>query len=130
MKILTLIIKQRWFDEIMSGKKTIEYREVKPTNYKKLIETDEEGYIKEVPDSEVSPYYPKKYDAIRFYVGYAKDRDTALVKVKEVENKAILNDKGEFIYSGDPNGEDFWVYSENQYHLGEVVEKTHNHRAK
>jgi hypothetical protein len=30
MEILKIVIKKEWFDEIASGKKKIEYREVKP----------------------------------------------------------------------------------------------------
>lgn len=32
MKVLTLIIKKKWFDAILSGEKTTETREVRPTN--------------------------------------------------------------------------------------------------
>ena len=35
MNILTLSIKQKYFDEILAGKKTHEYREIRPTNAKK-----------------------------------------------------------------------------------------------
>ncbi len=34
MKTLTLVIKQKWFDMIMSGEKTSEYRELTPYNAK------------------------------------------------------------------------------------------------
>ena len=37
MNILTLSIKQKYFDEILAGKKTHEYREIRPTNAKKYI---------------------------------------------------------------------------------------------
>ena len=37
MNILTLSIKQIYFDEILAGKKTHEYREIRPTNAKKYI---------------------------------------------------------------------------------------------
>lgn len=39
MNILTLSIKQKYFDEILAGKKTHEYREIRPTNAKKYITT-------------------------------------------------------------------------------------------
>lgn len=80
MKTLNLILKQVYFDQILKGEKKFEYREVKPTTVKKLVELDEEGYEKE---DEYGNAIPVKYDAIRFYVGYAKDRDTMLVKVKD-----------------------------------------------
>jgi hypothetical protein len=47
MKILNLIIKQFYFDEIIAGRKTQEFREIKPTTEKKYIEIDEEGYAVE-----------------------------------------------------------------------------------
>ena len=135
MKTLTLIIKQHWFDKIMSGEKTVEYREVTPNNCKKLIEIDDEGFIIE-PDASVKdeegmqkPAIPKKYDAIRFYVGYNKDRDSALVEVKDVDCYAIKDENGKFIYEGDPKGADFWVYTMVKYYLGKIIEKKHNHRA-
>lgn len=40
MKILTLIIKQKWFDAILSGEKTVETREVRPTNTKYISYRD------------------------------------------------------------------------------------------
>lgn len=128
MKILTLIIKQKFFDEIVNGRKTIEYRDVTRTSAKKLVLTDENGRLIENQESDVSPYYPKEYDAIRFYVGYQKERDTALFKVKKIVNKAILTDDGKFIYDGDPQSADFFVFSVNEYYLGEAIEVKHKNK--
>ena len=47
MKTLTLVIKQKWFDLIMSGEKTSEYRELTPYNANRLSELDEDGYLTE-----------------------------------------------------------------------------------
>ncbi len=44
MKVLNLILKQKYFDAIMCGQKVQEFREVKPTTIKKLLQLDEEGY--------------------------------------------------------------------------------------
>lgn len=79
MKILNLIIKQVYFDQILAGTKTQEFREVKPTTINKLLQQDAEGY--EVED-ENGNALPIEYDAIRFFVGYNKNRDSALVEVK------------------------------------------------
>ena len=84
MKVLNLIIKQEYFDEIISGEKKQEFREVKPTTVKKLIQLDEEGYERE---DEYGNAIPVEYDAIKFAVGYRKDRDTALVEVKGVHSE-------------------------------------------
>ena len=41
---LYLAIKQVFFDEIIAGTKTKEYREIKNTTYKKYLECDEDGF--------------------------------------------------------------------------------------
>lgn len=93
MKILTLNIKKVWFDEIMAGRKVIEYRELKQSTLGKYT------WVR----SEDGKRYLKKYDAIRFYVGYNKDRLSALIEVIDTtfdgENQVV------------------------EYHLGKVLEK-------
>lgn len=71
LKVLTLNIKEVYFKEILSGKKTIEYRELKQTTLNKYTYVDEAD----------GKRYLRRYDAIRFYVGYHKDRDSGLVQV-------------------------------------------------
>ena len=74
MKVLTLNIKKVYFDEIMNGTKKIEYRELKQTTlnrYTYLDETDGKRYL-------------RRYDALRLFVGYHKDRESALVEVKDI----------------------------------------------
>lgn len=44
MNILTLIIKQKFFDEILSGKKTQEFREIRPNTQSKYCRLDAERY--------------------------------------------------------------------------------------
>ena len=39
MNILTLSIKQKYFDEILAGKKTHEYREIRPTTQRSISPT-------------------------------------------------------------------------------------------
>lgn len=90
MKILTLIIKQIYFDQILSGEKTKEFREIKQSTEKKyIIYTG-------------LKHKPIVYDAIRFYVGYNTNRDTALVAVK---NASV----------------DYFM-SEITYHLGDILD--------
>lgn len=71
MKILTLIIKKVYFDEIMSGEKKIEYRELKQTTLNKYTYLDESD----------GKRYLRRYDALHFYVGYESDRESAIVEV-------------------------------------------------
>lgn len=121
MKILTLIIKQRYFDAILQGRKVQEFREIRPTNEKRYVQFDERGQL--VLDGN-DCCVPVKYDAIRFYVGYAKDRDTALVEVKSAFTQVLVDDKGQPI-SYDYDGEDYWA-EQVVYNLGRVLE--HNIR--
>lgn len=117
MKILTLIIKREFFDRILSGEKTQEFREIRPNTQKKYCELDEEGYCKEVDGI----LQPRKYDAIQFYVGYNKDRESALVEVKgarielfEDENHNLI----EYEYNGEP-----YLAAQVVYDLGRVIDK-------
>ena len=118
LKTLNLIIKQEFFDQILAGTKTQEFREVKPTTYKKLIELDEDGYDAEDENGNAIPI---KYDAIRFYVGYAKNRDTALVEVLSATSEIFVDENQEpIIY--EYKGEEWWA-QQVTYNLGKVLDK-------
>lgn len=117
MDILKLIIKQKFFDEILSGKKTQEFREIRPNTQSKYCQLDAEGYCIE-KDGVI---LPRHYDAIQFYVGYNKDRASALVKVTgakielfEDENHNLI----EYTYKGDT-----YLAAQIVYDLGDVIEK-------
>ena len=131
MKILNLIIKQVYFDEIMAGSKVQEFREVKPTTVKKYIQIDEEGYQKEDEDGNSVPI---EYDAIRFFVGYNKDRDSALVKLESAYTEMFVDENDEFItyqYGIDENDEPLIWYAEQiVYNLGEILEKNIHKKGK
>ena len=120
-KILTLIIKQKYFDAILQGRKVQEFREIRPTNEKKYVQFDEKGNL--VLD-ENDCCVPVHYDAIRFYVGYHADRDTALVEVQSAYTQVLVDDKGKPI-SYDYDGEEYWA-EQVVYNLGRVLE--HNIR--
>lgn len=120
MKILTLIIKQSYFDEIIAGKKTEEYREVKPTTSSKYIYyVDEEGnqYKPSALPPEDVPLDLMliEYDAIQFYVGYNADRDSALVEVVD----AVLDIYEEETY--EYKGKEY-MFSVITYKLGKILE--------
>lgn len=72
--ILSLVIKEVYFKQILTGEKTIEYRELKPTRLGSYTWLDKDG-----------TRYLKKFDAIRLYVGYHKDRDSALIEVLDTK---------------------------------------------
>lgn len=121
MKTLTLIIKQCFFDEIIKGTKTQEFREVKPTTISRLLQLDEEGYEVEDKDGNAVPIH---YDAIQFYVGYAKNRASVLVEVKSAFCQIPLENGEPIIYEfgTDKHGNPLtWVVETVVYNLGKVL---------
>lgn len=94
LKVLTLNIKDVFYKEVLDGSKTIEYRELKQTTLNKYT------YI----DQADGKRYLRRYDAIRFYVGYHKDRDSALVQITDT------------VYNTSSGNVEF--------HLGHILEKT------
>ncbi len=91
LKVLTLNIKKVFFDEIIKGEKKIEYRELKQTTLNKYTYLDESD----------GKRYLRRYDALHLFVGYNKDRESALVQVKDITyNEGVV-----------------------EYHLGMILEK-------
>lgn len=121
---LYLPIKQVYFDEIIAGTKTAEYREVKDTTATRYLQTDKQGYLiadPDVPGSEDCvyiddynngrfPYLVKPYKYLSLAVGYAKERDTAIVEVVGHSFEAHLIEENKYA---------LWVIA---YHLGRIVE--------
>ena len=73
--ILSLNIKQIYFDQIISGDKKEEFRELKQSKlsmYTWLDEAENKRYL-------------RRFDALRLYVGYRRDRASALVEVVNTE---------------------------------------------
>jgi len=64
MKILHLTLKKKWFDMILSGEKTEEYREIKPYWNKRL---------------------PKIYTHIKFRNGYNTDSPEMIIELLGIE---------------------------------------------
>ena len=123
MKTLNLIIKKVYFDKIINFKKKQEFREVKHNTIKKLIQIYEDGY--EVED-ENGNSIPIKYDAIQFYVGYNKDRDSALVEVKDEYCEIFVDENNEPITYEEGTDKDgnplVWVAEQVVFNLGKVLE--------
>lgn len=119
MKILTLIIQQQYFDEILAGTKTEEYREVKPTTVNRyIVYVDKNGkrYKPSALPADVKAGIEViKYDAIQLYVGYHTKRDSALIEIKDTEIEVYKKDT--FIYKGRKHNA-AWM----TYHLGKVLE--------
>lgn len=92
-KILTLNIKEIYFNEIIAGTKKEEYRLLKPSTINKYTYIDE------------GKRWLKKYDAIRFFVGYHKDRESALVEIIDAvynfEEQTVIYSLGKVIEVGE-----------------------------
>lgn len=125
MKILTLSIKQKFFDEIREGKKKDETREIRAKTADKYIEYLYEGKrmkAKDVPpDAQGVECVPVKYDAIRFLTGeYKGTRPSMLIEVKGAGITILTDEKGNdivYIYEGQE-----YVESEIVYSLGKILE--------
>jgi len=91
-KVLELIIKGKYFTEILNGTKKAEYREIKPSTEKKYIRFGTDGYPLE---DENGNCVPIKYDALLLHVGYNSDRDNMLVECTGAETEVIFDDEGE-----------------------------------
>lgn len=114
--VVTYIIKQHWFDEIMSGRKKKEYRELKPTTLKKLVKLDKKGDLVLDENENAVPIH---YDAMLLFVGYQKVRDSALVEITGEKEEIFLNEKGEEVYEVLEDGSRFYP-SQIVYDLGRV----------
>ena len=148
---LYITIKQVYFDQIMDGTKTEEYREIKETTYKKYLEVDEAGYplfsldciteeqlaqINEVDllyvyNNGVCPFVPKQeLWYLNLAVGYNKVRDTALVEVCDITFEPAKGKDGNDarFFANDDGGitfdseGDLCVWTA-VLHLGNVAEK-------
>lgn len=149
MKVLTLSIKREWFDKILSGEKTHEYREVNPKSGGKYIGYTINGksvpfnYDGEISDDDEILVECRRYDAIKFLTGaYSGKRPWALVEVKNIEHQFVYEEDGEFFYLDsnkeyDGNGtqiryllsddeDDTWVAQRMDYTLGKVLDKNLN----
>ncbi len=110
MNTLNLIIKQKYFDKILSGEKKKEYREIRPNTANKYCEFDKDDQL----------VGPKEYDVIRFYVGYQTDRPSALVKIESAIIEISEDEEGQLIVF-EENGKEY-VEAQVIYDLGEIIE--------
>lgn len=118
MKILNLIIKKKFYDAIVRGKKTTETREVRPSTEARYVQLMENG--SELCDDD-GRILPVEYDAIRFYTKYDHSGDSALVEVLGAEVLVGRDADGLFV-TYDYNGETYF-YREVVYTLGKVLER-------
>ena len=127
---LYLPIRQVYFDQIIAGTKKIEYREVKEgvTANRYLLKENGKYVVNPEAVSDVNaeyfiddynggkfPFTPKPYKYLYLAVGYAKERDTALV---EVTGFSFCPEMVRADREGTPKY-CFWVM---EIHLGKVIE--------
>jgi hypothetical protein len=118
MDILALSVKEKYFEQILSGEKKDEFREIRPTSESKYCEMDKDGYVA----YRDGKYIPRKYDAIKFLTGeYKGKRPYAIVEVKRAEIELFVDENGEFI-TYEHNGEEC-LAAQVVYGLGSVIEK-------
>lgn len=126
MKTLDLIIKQEYLDAILSGDKKTETREIRPTTSPRYIEyfNPETGEVyphhSEIRSDVPLEARPIKYDAIRFFVGYQKDRAKAIVRVTDAKIYILTGDDGKditYTYKGRE-----YVAAQIDYNLGDIIE--------
>lgn len=131
-KTLTLNLKRVYFDEILAGKKTHEYRDIFPENEKKFVyyqigdKTFSGG--ENLPSEEECPGevipHPVKYDRIKFLTGaYAGKRPYMIVEVVDAQINYIKDEQtGEqIIVLDEATGIEF-IAAQLDYTLGKIIE--------
>lgn len=111
MKELKLVLKKKWYDMIASGEKTEEYREIKPFWEKRLLDYEgiKANYANIMLKKLLFGYfdackdYPRGYEEVTFYLGYAKDRPSMTFKIE-----SITIGKGKTEWGAEP-GKDYFV---------------------
>ena len=71
---LYLVLNKQWFTEILEGRKTEEYRNFSDFYINRLCELNEEGEILDT----------KKYDTLKFQMGYAKNAPQIVIEVLDI----------------------------------------------
>ena len=77
--------------------------------------------LKSLEKSENGELQPRHYDAIQFFVGYNKDRASALVEVKDAKIELFEDENHnliEYTYQGE-----IYLAAQVVYDLGKVIEK-------
>lgn len=131
MNVLTLSIKQKFFDEILAGTKTHEYREIRPNNAKKYFRYELNGKLYEngddLPTDEEEPgdvtLQAVKYDAIKFLTGaYSGKRPYIIVEIIDAQVVILTDDDGNDVVYEWTDGKEY-IAAQMDYTLGKILEK-------
>lgn len=113
MKTLHLVMKKIYFEQILKGSKKNEVRELRPKSANRYIEysTDEFGEVAT----------PKKFDLLRLYLGYEKNRPYFDIEVKDAQIVTFVDENNnEVVY--EENGVEY-IQAEIEYSLGNITFK-------
>ena len=127
-KCLTLSIRQNFFDDIISGQKDFEERDVKPTTYRQLVYFVVDGVtyerFEDIPENAGEIIMePIKYDQLKLLTGaYTGKRPYAVVNVEDARVELYL-DGDEQVYVQMADGRQFPA-AVVVYSLGEIVERS------
>ena len=131
MKTLTLNLKRQYFDEILAGTKTHEYRDIFPENVRKFVcyRIGDQTFPgdAELPSEEEMPgeviACPVEYDHIKFLTGaYSGKRPYMIVEVKATEIKYALDENGEHVICYDEARDVEFIVAQIDYTLGKIIE--------
>lgn len=131
-KTLSLSIKQEYFDAILAGKKTHEYRDVTPGTERKYVYFEYKGnYVAESsmlpPSQRLSKdvlFHPIEYKEIKFSTGaYSGKRPYMVVEVLGVKVSFDEDGDGNRMTLEDDYGTEYFA-AQMDYTLGKILEKS------
>lgn len=133
MKTLTLHLKRVFFDEILAGTKTHEYRDILPGNQRRFIRYvlngKEYSSLQEMPSEEEEPgevdVIPVQYDCIKFMTGAnAGGRPYIVVEVKDAEVVFLTDEEGKDLILVDEENDLEYIAAQMDYTLGNILERS------
>lgn len=83
-KVLTLTVSKEWFDKIVSGEKTEEYREIKPYWIKRLT-TNCEVVYDVVAETYCGKVLYRPYTHVLFINGYGDDKPRIEKEIESID---------------------------------------------
>ena len=128
MKVLALTIKQQPFNEILTGEKTEEVRELRPTMYcsRYVVYRGDDGKVYKmaslVPKGVDCKPEIVKYDALKLITGEQKGtRPYLIVEVKSAQIE-VITDEDDNVITYEKDGMTY-AMAQIVYKLGKVLDK-------
>lgn len=117
MRVLTIHVRQKVIDKIMSGETQQIARKIKPFDESNLVKLDEEG---NAIVNEHGTMTPEDYDALYLCVGYKINPNHVLLKIKRAHIEIVKDDNGEVLYYQNVGNK--CVAQQVVYDLGDILE--------